>query len=347
MRFKPNSLRLVSLLAALMLCLGGCGGKSTKFTHTWYIYFDTVSRIVGYDTSRKSFDAACAAAEDVLKSYHRMSDIYHEYSGMNNLKTVNDNAGVAPVAVQPELIELVQYAVDMYELTDGSVNVAMGAVLSIWHDCREAAEDGPAALPDTAALQAAAQHCSIGDVIIDAENSTIYLADSQMSLDLGAVAKGYATQMAARVLRDMGCENYVLEIGGNISAVGAKPDGTAWVAGVQQPDAGSDGAYACTVGLSGGALATSGSYQRYFELDGVRYHHIIDPDTLMPARGYQSVTVLCGDAGLADVLSTALFNMSLADGTALIEGIDGAEALWILDDGTQRQTGGFGAFANK
>ena len=272
----------LTLLLALLTGLAGCGSAVTRRDKTYYTWFDTVTTVIGYG-SEKDFSAACAIVEDVLERYHRAGDIYHEYSNTANACTLNRSAGQGPVTVSPELMELLMFGREVYDLTGGECSVAMGAVLSVWHDCREAALAGKdVRVPSEDELRNAREHCRIEDLILDPERGTAELADPLMSLDLGAVAKGYAAEMAARALEQAGFTGYALNLGGNVRTLGTKPGGESWVAGVQEPTESGDGAYRLRMGLTDAALVTSGSYQRYYEADGVRYHHIISPDTLFP-----------------------------------------------------------------
>ena len=305
----------------------------------YFTYFDTVSYVYSYAGDDPStFEENCAGAAAVLEKFHRLFDIYHEYSGVTNLKTLNDNAGGAALEVDPELIDFLVYARDMYDTTDGKMNVMMGSVLKLWHDCREAASDDPknARIPTRDELSAAAEHTAIESLEIDEENHTVRINDPDASLDVGALAKGYATERAAEYLKDAGAQSYVLNIGGNIRIVGEKPDGSGWGTGIKDPA--DPEQYAAKVTLSDTSCVTSGNYERYFTVDGVRYHHIIDPQTRMPADYFASVTVITPDSGLADALSTALFCMSYEDGLALAEKIGNVDVLWITQDGAQYHT---------
>jgi len=328
------------LMLALLLTLPACGSPR-RHDKTYYTFFDTVTTVVGYG-SEKEFAAACAIAEDTLETYHRLCDIYHEYSGMNNLCTVNLRAGEAPVAVAPELLDVLSYAREMYDETDGQCNIALGAVLSLWHECRETAlAGGEAALPAEDALQEAARHCDIDNLVLDRAAGTVFLADSAMSLDLGAVAKGYAVEQAARAMESAGYTGYALSVGGNVRTLGPKGDGTPWIAGVQNPDTDSESAYVLRLSLADASLVTSGSYQRFYEVDGARYHHIISPDTLYPKNEFLSVSILCADSARADVLSTAVFNMDFSRGYDYVNHLEDVEACWIRADGEIVCTDGF------
>lgn len=312
----------------LLLLLTGCSAKKEAYQVTWLDAFDTVINMKGYASSQKEFDNIAQQVHQELLECHQLFDVYNDYPDTVNLKTVNDNAGIAPVTVDERIMELLTDCRDFYSLTNGRVNAAMGSVLRLWHDARTAGLDDPAHafLPDRAALEAAAEHISFDTVLLDEANRTVFITDSRQLLDVGAIAKGWTGQRLSELLPD----GYLLSLGGNVVAKGTKPDGSSWSIGVQSPFDLEE--YLLTVEIASGSLVTSGDYQRYYEVDGKTYHHIIDPDTLMPSEYWRSVTILCPDSGLADCLSTALFLLPLEEGEALIEKC-GAEALWIDAEG--------------
>ena len=168
------------------------------------------------------------------------------------------------------------------------------------------------------------------------------ITDPEGSIDVGALGKGYATERAAEYLEAEGAWGYVLNIGGNIRCIGDRPNGSGWVTAVRDPDQSSEN-FACRIRIRDTACVTSGVYERYFTVDGTRYHHIIDIDSLYPADYFSSLTVITRDSALADALSTALFCMSEEEGRALTQKIGGVELLWIYPDGTQHSTPGFAA----
>lgn len=340
--------KIIVLLCFVLLSSFGTGCRSgsglQKYQATFLTLFDSVTIITGYAPDKETFSQTAQNIHDRLEVYHRLYDIYNDYEGVNNIKTVNDNAGVKPVEVDGKILDLLSFAVEMYGKTDGMMNVAMGSVLKLWHDARTFGVDNPeeAYLPDEAALREAALHTDIHDVIIDRDKGTVYLADPEMRLDVGAVAKGYAVEAVCSELAAEGLEHYVVSAGGNIRAIGAKDDGAGWKIGVENPfgeDAG--GKYLADLSVADMAVVTSGSYQRYYTVNGVRYHHIISPVTLYPQNLYVSVTILSPDSALADALSTALFDMEQKDGLALIESLDGTEAMWVGADGSITYSGGF------
>lgn len=305
----------------------------------FFDFFDTVTYIYDYSSgSDDAFDANCAEAESVLREYHRLFDIYNEYSGMNNLCTVNKNAGGDAVRVDGKLIEFLLYAKELHATTDGEMNVMMGAVLRLWHDARLDAESASSNLniPTSAALEEAARHTSIDMLEIDEDAGTVRISDKNASIDVGAVGKGYAAEKAGEILRKNGAHGYVLYVGGNLKIIGTKPDGSGWKTGIRDPENTQN--YAHYLTLANTSCVTSGDYERYFTIDGQKYHHIIDKDTLMPSEHFSSVTVITPDSGLADALSTALFCMSYEDGTELLKEFEDVDVIWITRDGQKYLT---------
>ena len=314
--------------------------------------FDTITTVIAYCDSEDEFNAQMDALHADLVAYNQLYDIYNDYDGVTNVKTINDNAGKAPVEVDDRILSMLELADQMYQTTNGKLNIAMGSVLRIWHNYREAAEanenEADNKLPTTEELEAAAQHCDINDLVIDEDAKTVYLADPEMSLDVGSVGKGYATEMACQAAEARGLTSALVSVGGNIRAIGTKPNSGPWVAGVDNPWPDQDGQYATasyvdTVELQPGqSLVISGDYQRYFTVDGVRYHHLIDLTTLQPARYMNSVAIVSSDSGLGDALSTGVFCMPVEKGQALIEQLNDVEALWMLSDETMLQSSGWG-----
>ena len=284
--------------------------------------------------------------ENLLKEYHRLYDIYDSYENINNLYTLNQEVG-NEVVVDQKIIDLLNYAIDMYNQTSGMMNIAMGSVLKLWHDEREYASYHPnleGKLPLMSDLEEAAKHTNILDIVIDDERNTVLLKDKLMRLDVGAIAKGYATEEIAKKLQSLGVSSYMLNVGGNIRLIGSKANGEKWKVGIQDPDESATNNNIAILELQDFAIVTSGSYQRYYYVDGVKYHHIIDPKTLMPENKYVSVSVVAKDSALADALSTALFNLSLDDGKALIKDLNDVYVMWIDMDNKIHYSSGFENF---
>ena len=351
-----NKKAILAVLLAFALCaailsltlLRGKEKPMNKYSGTFFGTFDTVVSLVGYAPDEAAFQKELKAVEDIFTRLHRIFDNYHLYEGVNNLCLLNRDAAKAPVKVDEEMFELLSRLKNTQRaFGSGEVNVAMGSVLSLWHDAREAAQANPenARLPEDAALKAAATHTDIENLILNEAARTVYFADPDMKLDLGCAAKGYAAEKAAEYLDQSSMKSYIISAGGNVRAGIPPQDGrSAWGVGVQDPD--NPSALIDTLFVSDTSVVTSGDYQRAFTVNGASYHHIVSPKTLAPAGDFRSVTVVTKDSAWADYLSTRLFLMSYEDGLAFLNELktldawDGAEALWVLPDMSVRMTDG-------
>ena len=350
---KIKCLAILLLLGILSSCtvLPANETNLQKFSAYSFDYFDTVTTVTGYAESQEAFDEIADGILGELGEYHRLFTIYHRFEGLENLCTINElvNGAHRTVTVDRRIIDMLLYAKDMYHKTDGHVNIAMGSVLSIWHDYREIGMSDPASaeLPPMEKLTAASEHTDINCLVIDEENSTVTLTDPAMKLDVGAIAKGYAVEMVAKKLEEQGITGFVLNVGGNVRTVGPKGNGEKWVVGIENPVDDEEKPYLAYLELAGQTIVTSGSYQRYYLVDGKRYHHIIDPETLMPSEGFVSVSILTKSSADGDALSTALFCMSFEEGLALIESIPDTEAMWVFQDGREETSSGFESYRSK
>ena len=310
-------------ICLLLLSLSGCAPE--KRERTYYGYFDTSVTVIDYSgESESSFNRKTKIITDLLDCYHKLLDIYNDYEGVVNLKTVNDSAG-NPVKVSRELFDLLSSAQELCNVTEGEMNIALGAVLRLWHDAREAGNY----LPSPESLSEAAAHTDIDKIYLDRESLTVTLLDGEMSLDVGAIGKGYVAGVIAAELEKKGVSSLILNLGGNVTAIGHKPDGSSWRTGVENPG----GSYFALFNLADSTVSTSGDYERYFTYGGKNYHHIIDKDTLYPAESFKSVTVVSDNPALADALSTALFCMPLEAGQELAVQLR-LKVLWVYSDGS-------------
>lgn len=338
--------RIAAMLLIIAALFAPCGCKKTdaKYQYAFFDVFDTVTELTIYAENEAAAADAARAAHERLIYLNKLYDIYNEYDDAVSLMEVNRRAAIAPVEVSAETMALLKFAKEAYALTGGRVNAAMGSVLSIWHDYREAglADEANAKLPPMELLEQAAEHTDINSIVLDEAKDTVFFTDDMVRLDVGAIAKGFAGQLVTDGLNariEAGeISAALISLGGNVCAAGTKPNGEAWQIAVQNPRGGDN---AATVGIASGYVVTSGDYQRYYTVNGVRYNHIIDPDTLISADKHASVTVISSDGALADALSTALFIMDTDEGRALIDSIADAEALWIAKDGGITRTDGF------
>ncbi len=328
------------LSLCLILPLTSCGGFSKrleKYTAYTLDYFDTVITLIGYAPDEETFHEVKNEIFTLLREYHELFSIYDSAEDVNNLKKLNDERSIQ---ASEKLVDFLIYGKDVYHKTNGRTNIAMGAVLSLWHKAREAGELDPvnARLPNAEALREAAMHCDINSLVIDETTMTVSLTDEKASLDVGALGKGYAVEMIAETMEAKGISGYLINAGGNVRGIGLRGDGTPWRVGIENPN-GED--FLAELSIVSESLVTSGSYMRYYYVDGKAYHHIISPDTLMPSEGIVSLSVLSDNSAEADALSTALFTLSYEDGVKLLQNFPEVEVLWLLDNGEIRMTDGF------
>ncbi len=311
--------RALATLVALLLLLPttGCGSSLSRYEAVYTDLFDTDCTFTAYCSSDEEFETASEAVYSELSRLDALFNIYE--GGKGSLKDLNDNKILENA--DNDILELLDIGLLFYNLSDGQLNIAMGSVLSLWHDARETG-----ILPEDEELTEASLHCDITDLVID--GSTITLSDPEMTIDVGSIAKGYAADKAAEVASELGLTSFALDLGGNVKTVGEKPTGK-WVIGIRDPD----GGILKTVEVSDQSVVTSGDYERYAEIEGETYSHIINPETLYPAGLYRSVTVICESSSLGDALSTALFCMDIESGKALASEL-GVEVIWVYADGT-------------
>ncbi len=305
--------KLIFLLPLLLLI--SCSEK--RYSEEIFGYFDTVVSVDGYFDSKKDFDEAYSIVVDTLREYHEAFDIH----GGGELQRLNEERALT---VSDELKDAILFGIEAERRTNGYCNIALGSVISLWHEAREADVHY---LPSKNTLIQAGEHTDIENILI--EGSKITLLDDSLTLDLGAVSKGYVADILKKRLEDRGFDEMIVNLGGNVIVIGDK-NGEGWRVGVQNPEG--DGLIE-TVSVSDSSLVTSGSYQRYFEFENKTYHHIISPDTLYPADLYLSVSVLFGESIWADALSTALFSMSIEDGKKVLSDFEGIGVLWVTKNG--------------
>lgn len=360
MKLKKLVLSLLSL--SMMMIMTGCSKKYELMSHYITGPFDTITTYMSYVSSEDEFNEQCDYIEEQLNYYDQLFDKYNTYNGMNNLKTINDNAGKKAIEVDQPLIDLLNLSIERNQKISSKVNIAFGSVINIWHDYREEAEshDGVGTVPSDEELENANQHTSIDSIEIDEKKKTVYINDALASIDVGATAKGYAIELIKDGLIEMGVDNFLLSGGGNVASHGQRKiqkEGEFYLddcadkfcVGIESPQ---DGNYAASADdpdseneavlvVQGESIVTSGDYQRFYQdVNGVRYHHLIDPETLYPAVHFRSVSIITEDSGLADFLSSAVFLMEYEEGLKLVNSLDGVEAIWLLEDGKIKMSDG-------
>lgn len=338
----------VFLSVVILLSAVGCNTQKSaeKFTDYSFDFFDTVTTIVGYAQNKEEFDGVCSLLKAELSKYHKLFDIYNTYDEITNLADLNKlyDGKHKEQKVNSKIIDLILFSKEMYTLTKGKTNIAMGSVLSIWHQYRTDGKENPqnAKLPPLEELKAAAEHININDVVVNKEKSTVFLADDKMKLDVGAIAKGYVTEKLYDFLKEKNISGYVINLGGNIKTLGTHPNGELFSVGIENPDTKDEkNPFIETLNIKDMSVVTSGNYQRYYTVNGKNYHHIINPQTLMPSEYFTMVSVVFEDSGVADALSTALFSMELEEGKALVNSLPNTQAMWVELSGKVHKTEGF------
>ncbi|MHC1695277.1 MAG: FAD:protein FMN transferase [Eubacteriales bacterium] len=350
-------MKKISVALALFLVLGlsSCQARYTKYTKDFFGAFDTSITVSAYTTSERDFEDFFDKVQSRFLELHRLYDIYNSYDGIVNVKTINDSAGVSPVKVGEEILDLLEFSIKYNSLTDGKFNIAFGSVLKIWHDYREAAspERTDNAVPTQEELREADKYTSIDSLVLDKAAGTAYISDPNASLDVGSVAKGYAVELVCDEMTAQGYTSFAISAGGNVKAVGQpiSKERDRWYISIQKPrtfvspDPGED--ILCTLAIKDLCVVTSGGYQRYFVSGDRTYHHLIDPDTLFPSEYYKSVSIIAEDSGLCDILSTAVFMMPYEQALAFFDGLDGVEAVFVLPDDTVEYSTGMNALLKK
>ncbi|MGI6085428.1 MAG: FAD:protein FMN transferase [Acetivibrionales bacterium] len=332
------------MILFISLFFGSCSSKNSseykKYSYEFIGAFDTVIQFMGYAKAPDEFELMVEKGQERFMELNRFYDIYKDYEGLNNIKTINDNAGIKPVEVQQEIIDLILFSKEWYNKTNGKCNIVLGSVLSIWHDYREAGLENPeeAELPPLNELQDAINYTDIDKVIVDSDKKTVYLKEKNMRLDVGAVAKGFATEIVANELIKQGYTSFIISSGGNVRTVGEPldPSRKKWGIGIQNPDGNPNNPSEPSLDilyLNDQSLVTSGDYQRQYKVNGKMYHHLIDPVTLMPADYFRAVSIVAKDSGVADFMSTTIFLTPYEEGRKLVESL-GIDAIWIMKDGS-------------
>ncbi len=330
---------IVILLAVLLLMsfVPGCRDNSTpnpddleRHERTFFVMDTMVDVILWTAKDRSEVADIFSQVDDELQRLHA---IFSAFEDDSDVAKISDAAGIEPVQVQPETLEVIQAALDYADMTDGKFDITLAPVLRLY----TFGED--ARVPTQQEIDEKLPLVDYSLVEVDMQAGTVFLPQPGMRLDLGGIAKGYVVDVATDMLRDLGVETGVVNAGGDISFVGPKYDGTPWRIGIKDPTRHRTHQFA-VIELEGGAIVTSGDYERYVEQDGVRYHHIIDPADGQPARSCKSVTIVAPNAMLADLLSTAVFVMGPEAGMALVESLEGVEALiWDAQDQVHASSG--------
>lgn len=322
MKFQFRQLLIYSIVTALIVSLSGCAPAKEAYTpppvEGKSFYFDTAITLTLYGCQDRAILDKCY---QMLQYYE---NLFSKTIAGSDIYQINHSGG-KPVKVSDETITLLEKALYYHDLSEGKFNIAVGTLTDLWNVTGEAK-----AAPDQAAIDEAAAHTGINQLHID--GNMVTLTDAAAVIDLGAIAKGYVADRLKEYLQSQNIESALIDLGGNILTLGAKPDGSAWNIGIQYPFH-QEKEPIHTLSVTGQSVVTSGIYERYFEENGTIYHHVIDPDTGYPSSsGLLSATIVSDSSLEGDALSTAVLLLGPVEGMALIEELEGIEAVLVDSD---------------
>jgi len=326
-----------TLVVAMLLTmlLQGCSSNLERFTST-FTSFDTVVDLTVFTRNQSDANVYIEQTRTMFDHLHKLFDAFQPADGFNNVYTINQNAGIAPVSVEPELFSLIQRSVQLYNQGLTKTNISLAPVTRLYTERYNAWQEGNdnITMPTQQQLDQANACVGMDNIVLDEHRHTVFLKNECNRIDVGAVAKGYATGLIADALRENGLEHAVINAGGNVAVINAHPDNRKFIIGIADPDNPADQANPrAIVHVENTNMVTSGDYNRYFMYNGQRMHHLIDPDTLLPGRVNRSVTVIHPDGLLADYISTDAFLLPVDEIEALRQRFN-FEYIVISADGT-------------
>lgn len=329
---QNKQLLSISLLISSVLLLGGCGTSKEPISRTGF-YFDTMVQITVYDEK----EVGCL--EDCLKLADHYEKMFSPAIEGSDIWKINHSAG-QPVTVSDETIQLLETALAYCEMTQGRIDITIETVSELWDfhgDGTEISDNRPIGdilntdrVPNENEITEAVSHVDYHNLLID--GNTVILADSKASISLGFIAKGYIADQIKEYLLSQNVQSAIINLGGNLLAVGSRPDGTPFQFGIQKPfDA--QGTPIAVLSVSDKSAVSSGIYERYFYQDDILYHHILNPADGYPIQNnLLGVTILSDSSVDGDALSTSCFILGLDEGMKLIESRDDVEAIFITED---------------
>lgn len=304
-------MKKIVLILIVLLCTS-CSNKPLEHSSNLY-YMDTLINIKIYTTNSDLARKAIREAENIYSEYHKLTNYYDNNS---HLTYINQTTG--EITIDERVYELIQFGYNWYNESNGLLNINIGKITKFWHDFRE----GLVTLDDLNKVKNT--DISITNIILKDNNKII---NNGFNIDLGAIAKGYVTEIVGEYFESIGLEYYIINAGGNVK-VGKKYEGE-YLIGITSPIDTSD--IFMTIKGEDISVVTSGSYERFYEVGDTLYHHIIDPKTFYPANYMKSVTIIGEDSGVCDALSTILFLMPIEEGKEFIKKYD-VEAIWFTND---------------
>lgn len=318
---------LMILLAAIC---AGCTDRSAPVLEYGRDNF-AMDTLIHIQVCSADPELAKRALDEAFAEFSRIGSLTDKFAGKNlsdpdasDVYRINKNAGTEPVTVSEDTLAMLERSIYFAGLSDGAFDVTIGPLMDLWGFGQAQYH-----VPSDRELEPELDLVGYEQIVVDRVQKTVYLPHKGMELDLGGIAKGYAVDKAAQKLRQMGIESALINAGGNIYALGSQPDGSPWLAGIRDPR--DENQLIAVLGVKDMAVVTSGDYNRYFIRDGIRYHHILNPATGMPARGVISTTIVAANATDADVLATTLFVLGPGSGKELMDKLFDVSAVFVDD----------------
>lgn len=320
MNLKKTYIAFILVIFLVLVTACKSSNQNQPVTETTFL-LDTLNKITAYGPN---------ASEAINEAFDRVAEIENKMTSHSNeseVVRINKASGHESVMISPDTFYVIEKGLDYSEKTKGRFDITIGPLVQLWGIGTENER-----VPSKIEIIEALELVDYKELILDPDKKSVKLKRPNMAIDLGAIAKGYAADEAARILRNKGIKNAVIDLGGNIFALGKKPDGNPWRVGIQDPSDNRGKSFA-TVEVSDKTLVTSGPYERFFEKNGKRYHHILDPDNGYPVQnGLISTTIITSKSIDADSLSTAVFAMGLKEGMKFIENLEGVDAILVTEN---------------
>lgn len=327
MRRPIIAIACVLLAAAIFFAGPGHRKRLFKESRTSLYTLVSITAVSG------SEDRAGKAIDEAYRELDRLGRLLNFYAEDSELSAINRNAGIKPVQVSADTLEIIRTAVYAAEQTEGGFDVTVGPLVRLWDFQKKT-------IPTVGMIDKVRELIGYQHIVVDTAASTVYLDKKGVQIDLGGIIKGYAADKAAEVLMKNGIDSGIVAVAGDIRLFGSQPDGRPWHVGIQNPrQRDENDELLATVFLDAGGLSTSGDYQRYFIDKGVRYHHLLNPQTGYPQSLCRSVTIVAPNATLTDSLATGIFILGPEKGLAVLEKLK-MGGIIVDKDGRIRMTEG-------
>lgn len=263
-------------------------------------------------------DAVIAAIDEISS----IESLISSWSATSQTSLINKNAGIHPVKVDEALSGLISRSKKISQLTDGAFDISFASISHLWNF-----NNASGKLPDSSEVESLLHLVNYKNIILNKEGSSVFLKNTGMKIGFGGIGKGFAANKAKEAMLERGIKSGLINAGGDLTAWGSPKDKTHWEIGIADPE--KKKAYKAWLAINDLSVVTSGDYEHFLEIDGVKYSHIINPKTGFPAMGIKSVTIISPDAELSDALATSVFVMGVEHGLSLINSLKNVECLII------------------